>query len=413
MSFLRTAPTRRLLAVLGLVLLVAVAGATIAIGASSGGTKPPAKPLAQATRDALTAPKVAGITARIKFTNKLIDSSSIQAGGPLLSGATGRLWVGAGHKVRLELQSDNGDAQIVSDGRTAWVYDSTSNTVYRGTLPREGVRGNHKGKREDGRDKHTLPSVKEIERAIARLMKRVNLSGAQPSNVAGRPAYTVRVSPKHDGGLLGAGELAWDAARGLPLRAAVYAQGSSSPVLELEATEISYGTVPASTFAVAPPTGAKVVTLSGRDGKAEGNLRRDSHERKGQKGERAVTSPAAVAAKLPFKLSAPNTLAGLPRHGVRLLNWKGSPAALVTYGRNLGGIAVIEQSADAAKKNAPRKGGSRREETQLPTVSINGATGQELDTALGTVLTFKRSGVSYTVLGSVPPAAAEAAARGL
>ncbi len=156
-----------------------------------------------------------------------------------------------------------------------------------------------------------------------------------------------------------------------------------------------------------------MVTLSGRDGKAEGNFGRHSRERRAHQRERAVTSPAAVAAKLPFKLSAPDTLAGLPRHGVRLLNWKGSPAALVTYGRNLGGIAVIEQSAESAKNRTSPKGGSRRDETQLPTVSINGATGQELDTALGTVIRFKRGGIAYTVLGSVPPAAAEAAARGL
>ena len=31
-----------------------------------------------------------------------------------------------------------------------------------------------------------------------------NLSGAIPTSIAGRPAYTVRISPKHDGGLLGA-----------------------------------------------------------------------------------------------------------------------------------------------------------------------------------------------------------------
>ena len=49
----------------------------------------------------------------------------------------------------------------------------------------------------------------------------------------------------------------------------------------------------------------------------------------------------------------------------------------------------------------------------LPKVSINGAKGEELDTALGTVLRFSRGGVDYIVAGSVPPAAAEAAARAL
>jgi hypothetical protein len=46
-------------------------------------------------------------------------------------------------------------------------------------------------------------------------------------------------------------------------------------------------------------------------------------------------------------------------------------------------------------------------------VSIHGATGTELPTAIGTVLRFTRKGVTYTVLGSVPPAAAELAAKAL
>jgi hypothetical protein len=49
----------------------------------------------------------------------------------------------------------------------------------------------------------------------------------------------------------------------------------------------------------------------------------------------------------------------------------------------------------------------------LPTVSIKGLSAQELATPIGTVLRFSRRGVTYTVLGSVPPAAAEAAARAL
>ena len=46
--------------------------------------------------------------------------------------------------------------------------------------------------------------------------------------------------------------------------------------------------------------------------------------------------------------------------------------------------------------------------------SINPTTsGQELATALGTVVRFTSGSVSYTVLGSVPPIAAESAARQL
>ena len=44
---------------------------------------------------------------------------------------------------------------------------------------------------------------------------------------------------------------------------------------------------------------------------------------------------------------------------------------------------------------------------------IGDVKGEELDTALGSALRFSREGVDYIVVGSVPPAAVEAAARGL
>ena len=118
---------------------------------------------------------------------------------------------------------------------------------------------------------------------------------------------------------------------------------------------------------------------------------------------------AAVAARLPFKLAAPKTLVGLPRHGVLLLNMGGDPAALVTYGKGLGGIAVIEHAQSGSQSSQGAGLGS----LSLPAVSINGTTGHELDTPLGTVLTFARDGVGYTVLGSVPSAAADMAAQAL
>ena len=91
----------------------------------------------------------------------------------------------------------------------------------------------------------------------------------------------------------------------------------------------------------------------------------------------------------------------------------GKPAALVTYGQGLGGIAVIEQAADATTPVPSQSSGGDHSGLSLPTVSINGSTGHELDTALGTMVQFTRGGVSYMVLGSVPPTAADAAARAL
>src|SRR5438128_1689742 len=122
MSFLRTISTQRLLALVVAILAVAGGGTAIALAAGGGGPIPPPKPLAVAVHDGLAVPSVQGVTARIKFTNHLIDSSSLEGSDPILTGASGRLWATDG-QLRLELQSDQGDAQVVSDGKSFWIYD--------------------------------------------------------------------------------------------------------------------------------------------------------------------------------------------------------------------------------------------------------------------------------------------------
>lgn len=404
MSHLRQISTRRLLALCAAVVAAGAAVTAIALAAGGSGEKPPPKPLAQAIRDAVNAPPVDGVTARIEFTNKLIDSASLQGSDPILSGAKGRLWA-EGDRLRLELQASGeaggGDAQVLVDGDRVTLIDQGSNTVYRGTLPAE--------KRRDKAERPKGPvSLARVQGALDRLMRKAVVSGAEPGNVAGRPAYTVKVSPRNDGGLLGSVQAAWDAANGIPLRAGVYAAGSSGPVLEVEATDIDFGPVPDENLGVPVPPGAKVVDLAPGAGREQGLRGRGGKGRRGA----GVTGVQAVSKQLSFPLAAPDKLVGLPRQEVRLIDHEGTKGALVTYGKGLGGIAVLESPAGAKKE---RRGGKGRDGQglKLPSISINGASGQELDTALGTVVSFERGGVAYTVIGSVPPAAAEAAARGL
>jgi hypothetical protein len=46
-------------------------------------------------------------------------------------------------------------------------------------------------------------------------------------------------------------------------------------------------------------------------------------------------------------------------------------------------------------------------------VSLDGVTAHELATQLGTVITWDRGGTTFVLAGSLPPAAAETAARAL
>ena len=85
----------------------------------------------------LAGPRVAGVTARIRFSNHLLPSGALSGCEPsrCLAGATGRLWATSG-KVRLELQADNGDTEIGFDGRTLVVYDVAKSTAYEMQVPR-------------------------------------------------------------------------------------------------------------------------------------------------------------------------------------------------------------------------------------------------------------------------------------
>jgi outer membrane lipoprotein-sorting protein len=410
MRFLRTVSTQRLLAIIAGLVIAIAGGSAIALAAAGSGPVPPPASLTQALHQAAGAPAVTAISARISFTDNLIDSTALQGSDPILSGATGRLWLStATHQLRLELQGSNGDAQILVDNGAFSVYDPMSNTVYKGTLPT--------GSSQSGKaSTEPIPSVAQIQSQLNQLMQHLDIAGPYPRNVAGQPAYKVVLTPKHSGGLIGSVQLAWDATHGVPLGIAIYSVNSSAPVLELKATHISYGAVSAHVFKVSPPAGAKVVRIATPAGHAAAKVAKAGgkagQSKNAAKHAAEITGVGAVRAHLPFALAAPHKLDGLPRQSAQLLDWGGSRAALVTYGQGLGAIAVIEQTASGQPAASSQSGGNQSG-LNLPTVSINGLSAQELPTALGTVLRVKSGGVEYTLIGSVPPAAAEMAARAL
>ncbi|MGO9489435.1 MAG: LolA family protein [Solirubrobacteraceae bacterium] len=366
MNMLRRLPLSRLILLCVLVVAIGISATALAF-ALGAGPKPPAEPLADAVHDALAAPSVQGVSANITLTDHLLEGANLASGtgsggglasSPLLTGASGRLWIAEDGHVRLELQSEKGDTQITSDGHTVMVYDAASNTIYRYTPKEEGS-----DTKTDSAASHEVPSVGKIEEAIAKIRKHAGLSDATPADVAGQPAYTVRLSPSEGGSLFGGVELSFDSQNGVPLRSAVYSSTSSAPVIELAATEVSFGAVPDSVFQIDPPANAKVEELSLPEA--------------GQHGHKSGKADAKP----------------------------GGGPKLTSHGHGVTSIAVLEAKAGSAKTGESLAG--------LPKVDINGATASELRTELGTVLTFERAGVRYVLAGSLPAGSIEALARGL
>jgi hypothetical protein len=173
----------------------------------------------------------------------------------------------------------------------------------------------------------------------------------------------------------------------------VYAQGSSDPVVEIAATKIAYGPVKASDLAATPHPDARTVEI-------------DPDDLGAHSGPTGVSGVDAVQRHLDFKLAVPDELAGLKRTRVELVSFDGAKGAMSIYGSGLGTIAVFQY------RTADDRHGSLSD-LNLPEVNIDGRTGKELATALGTAVSFERDGVAYLVAGLVPPVAAENAARGL
>jgi outer membrane lipoprotein-sorting protein len=356
MNILRRLPLPRLLLLCGVVVAVGASATALAFAVSSGPVPAP-KPLAEAVHDALGGQAVEGVSATVTLTDHLLEGASLAGAGdlassPLIAGASGRLWIAKDGRLRLELQAEGGDTEILYDGHTLTLYDAASNTVYRYTPKRPDAGSGTGAAQED----HEAPSVAKIEQAIDRLERHANVSGATPTDVAGQPAYTVRVSPKEAGSLFAGAELSFDALHGAPLRAAVYSTSSAAPVIELTADEVSYGPVEGSVFEITPPADAKVVEVTGNE-----------------------------------------------THGASKGNGEQHPKE-TTYGHGPTSVAVLESTAGKSASELP---------AGLPKVTIDGASATELSTALGTLLSFERAGVRYLLLGSVTAASVESVARGL
>ena len=329
----------------------------------NSGPKPPPRSLSGAIHDALTASPVSGFSARITFTNHLFPTGSLPgSGSPLLTGATGRVWVAHDGRFRLELQSQSGDAQVIGDGKRLRVYDATAGTAYRFRCRRTPAR----------RPRRERPSRAHARRhpgGLARLSKQADLSGAIPGTSPGGRSTRCASRPSRMAACSARLQLAWDAEHGVPLEAAVYSRGDASPVLELTATDVHYGADRRQRPDVHAAASVKATTSSCRPRRPGHTARRHASR---------ISGVAAVGAALPFKLAAPRRSPACRARAVRLVGDRRPAPRSSLYGEGLGASRWSSASRSRRRGRSAGRAAAR--------CSINGAPGHELATALGTVL---------------------------
>jgi hypothetical protein len=318
-----------------------------------GASAPPKTDLNGLVGSQLAAQLPEGISARISFTNNLLASGALgsDAGAsPLAAGADGRLWW-TGDRVRLELQSGRGDVQVLAADGKVTLYDAGSSTAYQLAIPARGAGG---GSSSGG----GMPNLFEGD-VMSQLSQVLSFGQPQPGVVGGRPAYTIRVSPKDQSSLLDSVLLSLDAEHPVPLGLEVMAQGRTSPVLSLQLSDLKYGKVDSSVFDLQLPAGVKVEQVS-------------------------PPSPDSITAGEGGgpAVDWPKTIGGLPL--------KESKRSFAVYGSGLGSIVVAAKQAEG-KETAQRV----------------------VETPLGTLVQVHKGSLVFTVAGSVPRSVAEAAAGDL
>src|SRR5207247_742300 len=103
---------------------------------------------------------------------------------PLLSGASGRLWIAKDGRVRMELQAEKGDTQVLYDGNTLTVYDASSNTLYRYKVPAS------EGGKPTDHETHEVPSVAHIEEVTVSDNHQTEDSGGSSATDGSQPQVT-------------------------------------------------------------------------------------------------------------------------------------------------------------------------------------------------------------------------------
>ncbi len=261
-AWIRRAPITHLIAA-----AAALAGSLVAATAflSTRGheVRPPAPiSLRQLALNELTASPPPGMSGQINFVNTLVPPTAVGLANdppPLLTGGHGRVWYAPGH-LRVELQTRDGDTQLLVSGSTVRVYDAAEATVYRFQLP--DLSGGGLG----------ASGVGGLTTLVGGLAQQAAVGRPQPGVVGGRPAYTVRAAARGGGTLVGAVTLAADAGTGIPLRVEVYARGERTPGLDLAVSDVRYGPVDPRVFDVRIPPQVTRLELGGAQPAGSGRV---------------------------------------------------------------------------------------------------------------------------------------------
>ena len=164
---------------------------------------------------------------------------------------TVRVYQNGAEQSRVQVQDTMSERNLIRNGTDVWLYDSADNTAVHTTLP-----GDAAATAEPTGPGYTPSEL--ADKFLAEVTPSTEVSLAENTQVAGRDAYELVLTPNTDNTLVGSVSIAVDAETGLPLRVRVEALDATEPAISVAFTTLSLEAPPADLFTFTPPAGATV-----------------------------------------------------------------------------------------------------------------------------------------------------------
>jgi outer membrane lipoprotein-sorting protein len=220
-----------------------------------------ASPALPARTPAQLLAEVAATTSVPPLTGTVVETTSLglpqlpDTGNPtslasLLTGShTIKVWYSDSTHYRLSVPASMSESDVIRDGSSAWLWQSSSNSVTQYKLS---------GHESTPSAQVPLTPQQAASEVLAKVGPTTTVKIATNATVAGEPAYELVLAPKDSRSLVGQVDIAIDAKHEVPLRVQVYARGATSPAFQVGFTAVSFVKPASANVSFTPPAGAKV-----------------------------------------------------------------------------------------------------------------------------------------------------------
>ncbi|WP_291048325.1 DUF2092 domain-containing protein [Herbiconiux sp.] len=185
--------------------------------------------------------------------------STVSAALELLTGShSARVYADGPTKARVQVLDQLAERDAIRNGSELWLYDSSDNTVVHSSIPADAGSGDGDGAGAPEASGTVQTPAELAQGFLDAVDPSTDVSLGADTEVAGRSAYDLVLTPRGSETLVGSVSIAVDSETGLPLSVEVLARGASTPAFSVAFSSLSLDTPSADLFDFTPPEGAAV-----------------------------------------------------------------------------------------------------------------------------------------------------------